>query len=128
LPQGEQFSLFVGCDGLQPAQAVEGWQGSVIQATSAGWMMVIGQQVTLFLQTQNRLKEVVVEPEFVIQAVEQAGLRNRIQTPIANIGADEREIVLFDEAVVVFVEGATARDFGAHFLSPEAQQMGIEEF
>ena len=90
----------------------------------------------LLLEMHNGLKEVVVDPHLVVELTEGQGLGNRVESIIAQVGAYEGGVLLFDEAVIVsfgfaqdrFVIGSAAGEMDArHFLFPESLQVVVEE-
>jgi len=60
-------------------------------------------------QAQNRLKEVVIEPQAVIQRIKHALMGKGIKAGIPEQVAHERAVLLLDEAIVVLHIRPTAR-------------------
>jgi len=80
-------------------------------------------------QTHDRLEKVVIEPHEFVELVEQACLSDGIEAAVAQVGADQSKVLLLDEAIVVLVERAAAGDSDTgHLVSPEAEQVVVEEF
>jgi hypothetical protein len=75
-------------DGSNSAEAVERALGLVLAAFDAGWV-TIDWADDLLAQVHDGLEEVVIEPHFVGQQVEDTGLFNRIEAIIAQVSAHQ---------------------------------------
>jgi hypothetical protein len=74
------------------------------------------------------LKEVVEEPQAIIEAAQDIQMSLGIEAAIADISPDQAVVVLFGEAVVVFLKGAAARESQLwEFLVPLLDQELVEE-
>lgn len=55
-------------------------------------------------------------------------VRYVIQAAVSGIGADDREIILFKETIVVFVIPTAAREVNLYLVLPVVDQTVVEEF
>src|SRR4030065_7938 len=60
-------------------------------------------QDKLLPQAHHGLEKVVVEPEPVVERVEQVRLVDGIETVVANVGTDKGGVLLLNETIVVLV-------------------------
>lgn len=59
-------------------------------------------------QAQHRLKQVVVDAHRDVEGVKGRDLFGRVEPLVADVLADERVVLLLDEAVVILLVGPTA--------------------
>jgi len=76
----------------------------------------------------NRVKP-VVNPQFLVDGVEEDGLFHGVQPVIANVSSDEGGIPLLHEPVVILVVGAAAGEGDSReaFLQ-EADEVPVDKF
>ncbi len=128
LAQSESLGLLVFGEYISSQQAVEGGLGVVETAFDLDPATIVGGENDFLGQAHDGLEEVVVAPHVVIELVEKDGLRDGIETVVAEIGPDEGIVFLLDETVVILVPGARARKLQVFDLvAPEADQVVIEE-
>jgi hypothetical protein len=85
--QGVQFVTVILGDGGSGTQAIEGGLGSVIATYDVRWTSFEWGD-DLVGQVHDWLEEVVVEPHFVVERVEDLGLFDGIEPTIADQAPD----------------------------------------
>jgi hypothetical protein len=107
------------------AEALEG-SARLVEAALHTPGAICGRGHSLLAETDHRLEQVVVEPHFVVELIEQQGLGHGVETLVAEEGSDLGKVLLFDETVVVLVKRAAAGEFDAlGSLSPEADEVVV---
>ena len=91
-------------------------------------MAVAGGDDDLLCQAHDGLEEVVVAAHLLVELMEQLCLGHGVQAFMAQISADQGAVLLLHEGVVVLVIGSgSGQLYVASSLSPEAQQVVVEE-
>src|SRR6266566_2528128 len=62
----------------------------------------------LFAEVHRRLEQIVVDPHLLVERIHRLDLLGTIKAQVAKILAHQGVILLFDEAIIVFLVGATA--------------------
>src|SRR3990172_678690 len=123
-PQGSQLMHLVGSEHPFGTQAIE--RGLSLVIDPFGAQRIVGGD--FLFQAHHRLEEVVVQPELVIELVEQIGLRHRIQALVTDVSPHQAEVVLFHKAVIVLLKGAAAGEFHSLELAlQEFEQESVEK-
>ncbi len=103
LTQLLQFLAFVRRDNFGGTEAPEEGAGLIEAALHVpGAVWVCGD--FLLPQADHRLEQVVVDPHFVAELLEQQGLRHRVEALMAEESADLGKVLLFYEAIVILVK------------------------
>jgi len=113
-------------DGGGGTQAVEGSRRSVVAAFHSRTLCFLGEG--LLGQAHDRLEEVVVGPQSVVELVGKQGLGNGVEAVRAEQGTHEGGVLLFDDTVVILLIGSTARQTNSlSQFFPEVEEVVVEE-